>query len=475
MPRALLILLLTLVTATTVRGQSYYVSRGQLAKERVLPANASTITINGSVDASDLDYMTEAIESLGTLNLSGVTVVAYRGKRVGANITASAANTLPAGIFAGLKASHIILPASLTVIGDGAFMESQLVDIALPARVKTVGRAALSRCPNLREVTIPASVTALPDALLEGCEALTDISLPAGLQTIGSRAMLGCTSLTGISVPASVTSIGDEAFALSGLDAIDLSKCSGLRTIGNRAFSTCTHLESATLPSSATKLGEGIFFECQALTAVKLPSEAVTIPPLTLKGADNLSAIDLPENVETIGTLAMAGMNSVEAVTLPGTLTHISDGAFEGWTSLSEVHANDLTTVPTLGEDIWGGVDQSRATLYVPEEMENTFVSTPQWQEFAISQSSITRLPELDSESRITAGFEGTTLVVTTTEPLQSVTLYSLDGRTLARIADSGTETVRIDTSAHSGHFFIARAVTATDRRAVTFKLMREP
>lgn len=474
MPRALITLILTLVAATTVCGQSYHVTPGQLAKERALPATASTITVTGSVDASDLDYITETVEKINTLNLSGATVVAYRGKRVGANITSAPANTLPAGIFAGLKASHITLPASLTAIGDGAFMESQLVDITLPAGVRTVGRAALSRCHNLREVTIPASVTAMPDALLEGCGKLTRVNLSPGLRTIGQRAMLGCSSLADVTLPASVTSIGEEAFALSGLQEIELSQCTGLRTIGDRAFSTCAHLESATLPSLTTGLGEGIFFECSALTYVRLPSSAVTIPPLALKGASSMQGIDIPENTETIGALAMAGMSSVESVTLPATLTHIGDGVFEGWSSLAEVNANDLTAVPSLGKEVWSGVDQSRASLYVADDMENAFASTPQWQDFSISQSSVTQLPSLDYESRIMARFDGATLVVTTTEPLLNVTLYSLDGQMLASTTDSGTETVSIDTSAHSGHFFIARAITATDNRAVTFKLMRD-
>ena len=54
--------------------------------------------------------------------------------------------------------TSITLPASLTTIGSSAFNQSQLTSVTLPASITTIGGSAFS-CPHLTTVTIPASVT----------------------------------------------------------------------------------------------------------------------------------------------------------------------------------------------------------------------------------------------------------------------------------------------------------------------------
>lgn len=468
--------ILTVTVAAGAAGQTFDVRPGQLAAERAVPSHAATITVTGSVDASDLDYLVSAIEEAQMLDLSGADIAAYKGGKVGVNTYSSPADALPAYLLAGLKASHLRLPATLTAIGEGALMDSRIEDVTIPAGVTKIGADAFAQCRNLTHVELPAGLSEMADRTFEGCEMLAEVTLPGSLRSIGRRAFLGCSSLQAVEPPASLTTIGDEAFALSGLNGIALDGCKSLTAIGNRAFASCIHLASATLPSDATKLGEGIFFGCTSLSSVRLPAEAVNLPALTLKGAENLTEIVLPEGISEIGALAMAGMSAVERVTLPPSLEHIADGAMEGWNGAKEIDATQLGSVPTLGADIWADVRQPDVTLHVRPNLEDSFLAAPQWQDFAINKSSITILPAYGgNRPEIEACFQGKTLTVKASEKLKSVTLYSIDGRVLAVADKTDATQISLETSGHAGVFFIVRAVTQPDGGVMTIKLMREP
>ena len=468
--------ILTVTVAAVAAGQTFDVRPGQLAAEGGVPASAATVTVTGSVDASDLDYLVRTIEEVATLDLSGAEIAAYKGVKTGVNIYSAEANVLPPYIFAGLKASHVKLPSTLTAIGEGALMDSRVEEVEIPAGVTRIGADAFAQCRSLKRAVLPEAITEVATRAFEGCAMLAEVTLPAGVTKIGDRAFLGCSSLESIEMPTTLESTGTEAFALSGLKTAALDGCKGLTRVGDRAFASCAQLGEVTLPSGAATLGEGIFFDCTSLSHVQLPAEAVTLPALTLKGAENLAEIELPAGIAEIGTLAMAGMAAVERVELPAALEYMADGAMEGWIGVREIDVQQLGAVPELGADVWAGVEQGAVTLQVPSELENTYLATPQWQDFAISRSSLTELPAIDAaDGKVEAAFHGKTLVVTAPCTLHSVTIYGIDGRVLEVAGNIAANSVSIETSRHAGAFFIVRAATGADGEGRTFKLMREP
>ena len=466
---------MAIAVAVGVSGQTFETRPGQLAHERNVPSNAAVITVRGAVDASDLDYLATAVVEADMLDLSAADIVAYKGKRVGVNTYSSPADVLPPYIFAGLKASHVRLPATLKSIGEGAFLDSRVEEVGIPAGVESIGADAFGQCDRLTCVELPAGVGEVAARTFEGCAMLGEVKLPGTVHTVGARAFLGCGSLKNVEMPASLTSLADEAFALSGLETVRFDGCDRLDSIGDRVFASCGQLLSAALPSGAVRLGEGVFFECRSLERVTLPAEAVAIPALTFKGAGSLGAIELPDGVTEIGALAMAGVSSVRNVVLPGSLGHIGDGAFEDCSGIGEIDARALGHVPALGSDVWAGVAQPGVALVVQPRLEDAFMAAPQWQDFAISRSSVTTIADKGGEKRIEAVFHGKTLAVTCSGALEGVTVYSIDGRMLAEAAGVGSDSVTIDTSRHAGPFFIVRVMTAGDSGVTVFKLMREP
>ena len=161
----------------------------------------------------------------------------------------------------------------LSALEDSAFNNGyeykckNLEGIILPSSVTSIGDFAFFECIGLTSITIPSSVTSIGNDAFEGCSGLTSITIPSSVTSIGDYAFYRCSGLTSITIPSSVTSIGQEAFkGCSGLTSITIP--SSVTSIGNSAFSGCSGLTSITIPSSVTSIEYLAFYGCSGLTDV---------------------------------------------------------------------------------------------------------------------------------------------------------------------------------------------------------------
>ncbi|WP_457848591.1 leucine-rich repeat domain-containing protein, partial [Staphylococcus aureus] len=78
-------------------------------------------------------------------------------------------------------------------IGDGALTGSTIEEIVIPASVTSIGRGAFAACTRLKTIAIPATVTEAGTHLLTGCTALTRVRVMSG--AVPASAFAGCTAL----------------------------------------------------------------------------------------------------------------------------------------------------------------------------------------------------------------------------------------------------------------------------------------
>ena len=123
---------------------------------------------------------------------------------------------IAANAFYNSKFTKLILPNSITEIGDTAFVSSLLLtELTLPSSLIRIGAGAFINCPKLTSLIIPDSVTEIGDNAFLRSE-LNKLTLSNSLVKIGNKAFLS-SKLTELVIPDSVTEIGDNAF----LDILD--------------------------------------------------------------------------------------------------------------------------------------------------------------------------------------------------------------------------------------------------------------
>ncbi|MBO7461666.1 MAG: leucine-rich repeat protein, partial [Bacteroidales bacterium] len=114
----------------------------------------------------------------------------------------------------------IIIPESVTEIGNSAFECVSLQEITIPNSVKSIGDEVFYNCESLMQITLSNSLTTVGAEAFWGCKSLHSVILPDSVKEIGDYAFRGCKSLQQINIPDSVTTVGKNAFYL----------CSSLQT-----------------------------------------------------------------------------------------------------------------------------------------------------------------------------------------------------------------------------------------------------
>ena len=215
------------------------------------------------------------------------------------------------GAFNGKKSlQSIILPEGITVINNGAFLNSGLEAITLPESLEGIGQSVFLGT-QLKEITIPANVVGLGTSAFEGSDAgtmplekvifkgskimgiepytfkncvnLKEITLPESLTIIEYGAFFGCSSLTKVVIPDNVFEIGKTAF-LGCTSLTEATIGRSVRSIGEKCFDGCEKLATVICKGeSPARLDVGAFMKDEEhsgtkyIKSIKVPTRAVSI------------------------------------------------------------------------------------------------------------------------------------------------------------------------------------------------------
>ncbi|MBR1788836.1 MAG: leucine-rich repeat protein [Bacteroidaceae bacterium] len=322
-----------------------------------------------------------------------------------------------------ISLTSVTIPNSVAAIGNFAFDGcSGLTSISIPSNVTIIGRGAFRYCSNLEQIVVEsdnmtydsregcnAIIETTSNTLIAGCK---NTNIPESVTSI-DLAFCGCSGLTSVTIPNSVTSIGDAAFCdCSGLTSVTIPN--SVASIGDGAFAGCTGLTSISIPSNVTIIGRGAFSYCSSLEQIvvesgntvydsrescnaiietssntliagckntNIPESVTSICGYAYNGCSGLTSVNIPNSVTSIGYNAFGNCSGLISIIIPNGVTSIGNYAFLNCCGLTDVYCY-ATEIPTVGNNVFGGVTTSSTTLHVPAAALEAYRTTEPWSEF---------------------------------------------------------------------------------------------
>ncbi len=259
---------------------------------------------------------------------------------------------------------------TLYAVGYGAFKNSGLKSITLPATVTSVQSRAFENCTRLTDATFlnndegkgalewlgngRSSNNEYDTRVFGDCVVLTSVTLPNSVHTIGDTAFEGATSLESIVIPDSVQYIGYGAFkdctklASITLPAIDAEKETGIKSYYSHAFENTAF---AAIPANMTEIGSYAFANCGKFVDMVIPSYVTQIYDNAFNGCVNIRTVTFETSsaqseadgeggalgVTGIADHAFYGCNGLTSVTLPATLQNLGNNPFAACRALTDI------------------------------------------------------------------------------------------------------------------------------------------
>ena len=333
-------------------------------------ANITKITIPISV----IEIGENAFE--GCTNLSEVVFAApAEGETAGDLIIGDSA------FYNCLALTEITLPARTKSVGASAFAvdsakksRAGLTEVTLNEGLATIGDSAFAYNGNLSEIVIPSTVTFVGDSAFRDA-GLTSVTFAEGDETLeltlGDSIFSNCNKLTGIALREGTKNVPRQAFYYATkLESVVIPTTvtndtnNGIRGIGYVAFDGCAALTTVTFTKGGTlplSFAKGAFANCTSLTELNLPKRICSV------GSDYdvfeyNTAITARANTSfTMGdpdTLTMVNSIAIERVNVMADDTADMDAEFASYDGV--LYTADLKTVVWIPFGRTGNVEISK-------------------------------------------------------------------------------------------------------------------
>lgn len=268
-------------------------------------------------------------------------------------------------------------PEKLVSIGNSAFRQCNLSEVAFPDSLKTIGSNAFRYCQQLQKVTFPEKLETIGTHAFNDCFRLHTATLKGKTAPVISDNTFNYTKV--FYVPEGAAQTYKEATNWSNLVIIDgntpkkitvtlttagtlgeeiLKQVDYVKQVNELVINgplnsddfyqiqqQATNLISIDLTKATIEsLPENFFYERAALLDIKLPATLKSIGRYAFYRCHGLTQITIPEGVTIVGDYAFNECISLKEIELPTTLTDIKNGAFQNCWSLASIQIPDNVT-----------------------------------------------------------------------------------------------------------------------------------
>ncbi len=280
-------------------------------------------------------YLNEKSEAVITRYIGGESNVTVPSHLEGHRVTAIAPLAFSCMKSGGLFADDryitenqlvsVSLPETIRTIGKFAFAQNlSLEEIKLLSKIEMIPSECFFGCESLEEIIIPESVTEIGDKAFKECIKLSGVDIQ-NAEKIGDRAFHNCKNLSYVGYSDKLKEIGAGAFNYCSIGGtLDLSS---VVKIGADAFCG-TKITKVILNDDLEVLEYGVFQSCSLLEEINFPSKLVSIGGSCFRNSGINKAV-FSEGLKEIGSLAFESCKELYILELPESLEKIGNFAFE--------------------------------------------------------------------------------------------------------------------------------------------------
>ena len=219
------------------------------------------------------------------------------------------------------------VPDGVVTIDEAAFRTTSLASIILPSTLTSIGNNAFESCGSLKNILLPDGLTYIGERAFSECVELTSVNIPSSLSYLAEGTFNENRSLLSIKIPGTVKFIEKEAFnRCSELKEIIIDE--GVLYIGNGAFRFCVSFFELLLPVGLEKIDERAFELCVSLLQIHFPEGLISICSESFSGCELLETIQFPSTLLSIGDSAFENCEGLTEVTFPASLQKMGNRAF---------------------------------------------------------------------------------------------------------------------------------------------------
>lgn len=273
------------------------------------------------------------------------------------------------------KITEVVLPNTITHIGENAFEYSNIQSVVIPGSVTNMGNNCFYQS-KIKTITFEASNTTLrfsykgtgfERGIFEGCSELKNVYIDRNLGYYSDN---------------DTWYKKDEFMAIfTNCPIENVFLGSNATKIGNY-FHDCNNLETIIIPNNITSISNYAFLRCTNLRTIEFNAGLKKIGSYAFKSCHNLKKLLLKEGIESLNSYSFEDCSSLETIYLPNTISEIGNSAFLGCKNISKVYTTNKTP-HIISTNAFEAMVYLSATLFVPISTKSYYESTVGWNNFS--------------------------------------------------------------------------------------------
>ncbi|MDE6226164.1 MAG: C10 family peptidase [Muribaculaceae bacterium] len=296
-----------------------------------------SLTLTGQMDATDFWYIRDYFRSLESLDLKAVKIMECTATDNGSYIDKHAADELPgAALWAANSITHLVLPESLTVIGETALAGVFAKTLSIPKGVKKILKSNFLEIGAIESLN-PEPPSMYPESFIEADgPSKTILFVPKGSAEKYKSAPVwqDFKSIIEGNMPANIfaTVIKDGVKYECSIDEVTVVGYEGEPV--DLVIPDVVNIDNSDY--RVTNIKANAFEQCNSLESVAIGDYVSEIGNYSFAGCSNLKSVSLGKGLKKTGDYSFASNPKLEECNLPASLEIMGEGSWRG-TNLKKV------------------------------------------------------------------------------------------------------------------------------------------